>query len=76
MLTIRCARCRGKVFKYNKIGTGRVLRCYRERIIQDYSIRDGERVLCACGNVVGVDAGGRIKMRQSAFITTGTRTKG
>ena len=27
MLTIKCAKCKGKVFRYLKIGKGRVLHC-------------------------------------------------
>ena len=66
MLTIKCARCRKKVFKYHKIGRGRVLHCWKDRIHKDLSIHQGRRILCTCGNVLGTDMGDRITMKQRA----------
>ncbi len=74
MLTIKCSRCRKKVFKYHKIGTGRVLHCWKDRIIKDFTVRDGTRVLCSCGNLIGTDKGNRINMKPNAFIFRGTKT--
>lgn len=73
MLTIKCAKCKSKVFRYQKLGKGRVLRCYKGRIKHDYSVRDGSRVLCKCGNIIGVDGQKWVKMRQSSFFHTGTK---
>jgi hypothetical protein len=73
MLTIKCAKCKRKVFRYRKVGKGRVLRCYKERIKADYSLRDGNKVLCKCGNIIGIDEPKWIKMRQRSFFHTGTK---
>ena len=72
MLTIKCSACKSKVFKYKKIGKGRVLYCYKDRIEKDYSRHDGNEIKCKkCGKVIGMDEGGRIKMKQDAFIISG-----
>jgi len=76
MLFIKCSRCRKKVFKYHKIGTGRVLHCWKDRIVKDFSIRDGKRVLCPCGNIIGTDTGNRIRMKPNAFTSHGTKSPG
>ena len=68
MLTIRCVRCKGKIFRYVKIGEGKVWHCWKDRIMEDYSIHDGRKVKCKCGNIIGIDDGKWIKMKQSAFI--------
>lgn len=71
MLMLRCARCRKKLFKYLKVGKGRVLRCYKKRIIHDQTVRNGKDVQCPCGNAIGKDVGAWIKMNQNAFTCTG-----
>ncbi|MFB0509207.1 MAG: hypothetical protein ACETVX_01805 [bacterium] len=71
MLTIRCAKCKRKIFKYLKIGKGRLLHCWQDRIIEDHSIRDGKQVKCECGNLIGVDSGKWVKMRQNAYTRSG-----
>ncbi len=73
MLTIKCAKCKKPVFKYIKVGKGRVLRCHKDRIVKDYARRDGNRVLCHCGNLIGIDEGHWIKMKQGSFTCSGTR---
>ena len=75
MLTIRCKNCKKKIFKYNKIGEGRVLRCWFDRIVKDYSIHDGNKVRCECGNLIGIIEGKRIKMKQNAFEHSGTKIR-
>jgi hypothetical protein len=75
MLTIRCATCRDKIFKYEKIGKGRVLRCYKVKIREDYTELSDSEVKCKCGNIIGKDEGPFIKMKQSSFIYSGTVTK-
>ncbi|MCD6453188.1 MAG: hypothetical protein J7K77_02760 [Dehalococcoidales bacterium] len=71
MITIRCARCKGKVFRYLKIGKGRLLHCWKGRIIKDYSLRNGNEVRCRCGSLIGIDEGKWIRMKQSSFIYSG-----
>jgi len=75
MIIIRCAKCNSKIFKYKKVGKGRLWHCWKERIIKDYSIRDGSNVKCQCGNVIGVVEGKWIKMKQYSFTYRGTITK-
>jgi hypothetical protein len=72
MLTIKCAGCKTKIFKYEKIGKGKVLYCYKERIKENFSSQDGKEYKCKkCGKVIGLDEGGRIKMKQNAFTASG-----
>jgi len=73
MLTIKCAKCNRKLLKYEKIGKGRVLRCWHDRIIEDFCIRNGSEVRCACGNVIGAEDGVKIRMKQRAFTYSGTK---
>ena len=68
MLTIRCARCKNKIFRYVKIGEGKVWHCWKDRIMGDYSIHEGKEIKCRCGNLIGIDDEKWIKMKQSAFI--------
>jgi len=68
MMTIKCAKCKRKVFRYVKIGKGRVLHCWKGRIVKDYSVCDENEVKCQCGNLIGIDEGKWIKMKQHSFI--------
>jgi hypothetical protein len=76
MLTIRCAKCRAKIFKYKKVGKGRVLHCWKGRILEDHSVRNGAEARCTCGNLIGVDERKWIKMKQNAFTCSGSVTRG
>ncbi len=74
MLTVKCASCKRKLFKYRKIGSGELLRCHKDRISKAFHYRADEgKLLCACGQVVGEDAGAYFKMRQSCFTYSGTK---
>ena len=75
MLIIRCAKCRGKIFKYKKIGKGRVLHCRKDRILEDHCVRSGTEIRCACGNLVGIDEKKWIKMKQNAVSVSGSVTR-
>lgn len=75
-MTIKCAKCKQKLFKYMKIGKGKLLHLWPERIKEDYSVREGNQVKCTCGNLIGIDEGKRIKLRRRAFIRSGTVSKG
>lgn len=75
MLTIKCAKCKSKLFKYLKIGTGRVLKCHLDRISNDKTIRENGVVKCSCGNVIGKLDATSIKMNQKSFIFNGTKSK-
>ena len=76
MITIKCAKCKSKVFRYLKIGKGRVLHCWKGRIVKDYSIREGSEVKCQCGNLIGIDEGKWVDMKRRSFIYSGAVEKG
>ncbi|KPL14340.1 hypothetical protein AMJ74_03600 [candidate division WOR_3 bacterium SM1_77] len=73
MLTIKCVKCKRKIFRYLKLGKGRVLHCWKSRIDKDYSIHEGNKVFCKCGNLIGVEGQKWIKLRQASFFHTGTK---
>ena len=72
MLVIKCARCKRKLFKYKKIGSGRLLHLWPKRIKEDYSIHEGDEVRCECGSLVGRDQGIWIKLKPQSFTYTGS----
>ena len=75
MLTIKCSACRAKLFRYDKLGPGEVLRCHKDRIERDFGIAtetDG-RLRCSCGKTIGIDRGGFYKMDPKAFTYSGTK---
>jgi len=76
VITVKCAKCKSKVFRYEKIGKGRVLHCWKDRIVKDYSVHDGNDVKCECGNLIGIDEGKWIRMKQRSFTYSGTERKG
>ena len=74
MLVIKCAGCKAKLFKYDKIGHGAVLRCYKDKITKNYELKYKEtEAVCKCGNIIGSNLGLCIKMNQSAFTYSGTK---
>ena len=74
MLTVKCSACKRKLWKYDKIGQGQVLRCHKDRITKEYSYeRKGEKIICQCGKPIGIDKGSSIKMIRNAFIYSGTK---
>jgi len=75
MIIIRCARCKRKIFRYVKIGKGKIWHCWKNRIVEDFSIHNGKNINCPCGTLIGVDDGKKIKMKQHAFIYSGILTK-
>jgi len=74
VLVIRCAACKKKLWRYDKVGPGEVLRCHKTRIAQKYvfELRDG-KVRCDCGKEIGIDKGSFIKMISKAFTYSGTK---
>jgi len=74
MLTIKCAACKRKLWKYEKIGTGEVLRCYKSRIAREYEFQQaGDKIVCMCGKEIGIDKGEHIKMIKKGFIYAGKK---
>lgn len=75
MLTLKCAACKRKLWKYEKIGKGEVLRCNKDRIVEEYEFqRQDDKILCVCGNEIGIDKGPHIKMIKKGFIYSGTKS--
>lgn len=74
MLTIKCSSCKIKLWKYKKIGPGKVLRCHKARISKRFAVleQDGQ-LLCPCGKVIATDMGRYYKMHADGFIHTGTK---
>lgn len=75
MLIIRCAACKNKLWKYDKIGQGEVLRCHKARIEKLYNkiIKENDKIKCCCGKDIGIDKGTFIKMDPKAFVYNGTK---
>jgi hypothetical protein len=75
VLVVRCSACKTKLWKYDKIGPGEVLRCHKDRVIRDYAVchQNGHKVRCACGKDIGIDKGSFIKMIAKAFTSSGTK---
>ena len=73
LIIVRCSVCKRKVFEYMKMGKGKLHHCWKKRIIADYSMRKGDEVYCACGNLIGYDCGGYIKLIHDSFKVTGKK---
>lgn len=74
MITIKCAKCRSKIFKYHKVGKGKVIHCWDARILKDYSVKNGDGIYCECGNLIGHRVSKGVRMKQNAFSYSGTIT--
>jgi hypothetical protein len=74
MLVIRCAACKNKLWRYDKIGPGEVLRCHKARITRKYTFAEkNQKIQCSCGKDIGIDKGSFIKMISKAFTYSGTK---
>ena len=74
MLVIRCAACKRKLWRYDKLGPGEVLRCHKHRIDRFYDFEPhGEKIHCACGKPIGIDKGSFFKMIAKSFTYKGTK---
>lgn len=74
MLVLKCAACKSKLWKYDKIGQGEVLRCHKDRIkkVFQYTIRE-TKIVCKCGKIIGIDKGSFYKMVGKSFTYSGTK---
>ena len=41
-VTIYCNKCKAKLFDYRKGGKGALVKCFKERIVKDYTNVDGQ----------------------------------
>ena len=74
MLILKCSACKKKLWRYDKIGPGEVLRCHKDRIIKIYAkINEDDKIKCLCGKDVGIDKGTYIKMISKAVTYSGTK---
>ncbi len=77
MLILKCSACKKKLWRYDKIGQGEVLRCHKERIDKFfYEPPIGEadhKIYCACGKELGIDKGTFYKMIAKSFTYSGTK---
>ncbi|MBS3741379.1 MAG: hypothetical protein KGY75_02925 [Candidatus Cloacimonetes bacterium] len=64
IIDVKCPGCKNKIFKYKKVGKGNLLRCWKNKIITDNSIREGDKIKCTCGKTIGIDKGKYIKMER------------
>jgi len=44
---IYCAKCKGQLYKYRKGGKGALVKCFKSRIVEDYTREEG--VCPSCG---------------------------
>jgi len=74
VLVLKCSACKKKLWRYDKIGPGEVLRCHKDRIVKIYAqISENDKIKCSCGKDVGIDKGNNIKMISKAFTYSGTK---
>ncbi|XPV75919.1 MAG: hypothetical protein ACNI27_14970 [Desulfovibrio sp.] len=77
MLVIKCARCRKKLWKYFKIGSGEVLRCHKERIKKEFipieKMQKEHKLICPCGNIIALDKGKHFSMVKKSVTYSGTK---
>ncbi|MBS3772909.1 MAG: hypothetical protein KGY55_01765 [Candidatus Thermoplasmatota archaeon] len=72
MISVTCAACGRELFRYAKIGKGRLWHCWKRRISRSTVTRDGDLYRCPCGAVIGHDRARKITLEQHAFTATGT----
>ena len=73
MSIIKCSKCKLRVFKYVKIGKGKLWHCWKDRIIEDLSIKKDDNIYCKCGNLIGIDEKKWIKLKQQSILSYGTK---
>ena len=61
--------------KYQKIGMGKVIKCFKERLIIYHCqiIEDG--LYCVCGSLIATDKGNYFQMKQGQFSYSGNKEK-
>ncbi|MEA1994357.1 MAG: hypothetical protein U9N35_08230 [Euryarchaeota archaeon] len=67
-LEIKCSECGRVTFRYVKYGDGNLIRCYKKRIMEDYSVKENGKVKCPCGNIIGIERPTRILMIRHSFV--------
>lgn len=76
MITVCCSSCGAKLFRYQKIGKGRLLHCWKTRISSDHTTREGDDVYCPkCGLHIGVVETQWINMHGGSCTVKGSALK-
>jgi len=75
MLIIKCGKCKTKLFKYKKIGEGKVLRWWKSKItrVYDTEVKNGKLLCGNCSNVIGEVDEKKVDMNSDSFTYTGTK---
>ena len=75
MLTIKCAKCKTKIMKYKKIGEGRVLKCWKNKITRLYDgvVKENNLICDQCGCLIGEIKDDHVDMNSKGFTYTGTK---
>jgi hypothetical protein len=73
MITIKCLKCNKKLFKYIKIGKGKLLHCWKDRIVENYSLYQNKKIFCDCGNLIGEDQENYIKLKKNSIVIKGLK---
>ena len=64
-LCICCKACGSTIYRYQKIGAGKVIVCWKKRILKDNSVKKSGEVYCRCGAQIGSDQTLRVKIRRN-----------
>ena len=73
MIIIKCSKCNKKLFKYIKIGKGRLLHCWKDRIVENTTIMKNNKIFCNCGNPIGIDEKSHYKLKKNSIIIKGLK---
>ena len=72
LITVSCSECGREIFRYQKVGKGRLLHCWKQRISTDNSIHDGDLIKCKCGVAIGRNSGRKINLERGDITSSGT----
>ncbi len=75
MLIIKCSRCKKKIFKYQKIGSGAVLKCHFSKITEWLIEAPTTDLFCECNNKIGIKKDDCYKMIEKSFVARGQKIK-
>jgi hypothetical protein len=63
-LCIQCNTCGSILFRYIKIGKGHLIRCWKNRMIDNTLIQEKNEYYCPCGKLIGTDEKVWIKLKK------------
>jgi len=76
-IAIHCAGCRTKLYRYKKGGTGGLVKCFVERIVEDFTEGDLHCPQCGVRFARPIDIGGKPahKIVSGKVFTRGMRRR-